>query len=93
VTQQYLIGQFSALLEGLQPPAGERLADIVRDLRLEVESSPPWMLPELAHEAMDLSDTMCWDALERGDNIGFGRYARAAVALGDFADSAGMMAG
>jgi hypothetical protein len=93
VTQQYLIGQFSVLLEGLQPPAGERLADIVRDLRLEVESSPLWMLPELAHEAIDLSDTVCWDALERGDSSGFGRYARAAVALGEFADSAGMMAG
>jgi hypothetical protein len=90
VTQQYLIGQFSVLLEGLQPPAGEQLADVVRDLRREVESSPLWMLPKLAHEAIDLSDTICWGALERGDSTGFGRYARAAVALGDFTDSAGL---
>ena len=88
MTQQYLIGQFSALLEELQHPAEDRLAAAVRDLRREVESRPPWGLPELAHEAMDLSDTLCWDTLERGDSTGFGRYARAAAALGQFTDSA-----
>jgi hypothetical protein len=88
VTQQYLIGQFSVLLEELQPPLGDRLAAAVRDLRREVESRPFWMLPELAHEAMDLSDTICWDALERGDSSGFGRYVSAAVAPGQFTDSA-----
>ena len=91
VTQQYLIGQFSVLLDGLQPPAGERLAVAVRHLRREVESCPPWMLGGLAHEAIDLSDVICWDALERGDASGFGRYASAAFALGEFTDSAGLM--
>jgi hypothetical protein len=90
VTQQYLIGQFSVLLEELQPPAGDRLGAAVRDLRREVESRPLGMLPKLAHEAMDLSDTICWEALERGDSDGFGRYARAAVALGQFTDTAGL---
>ena len=90
VTQQYLIGQFSVLLEGLQPPTEDPLADFVSDLRREVESSPLSMLPELAHEAMSLSDTICWDALERGDSSGFGRYVRAALALGEFTDSAGL---
>ena len=33
MTQQYIIGQFSVLLEELQPPAGDRLATAVRDLR------------------------------------------------------------
>jgi hypothetical protein len=88
VTQQYLIGQFSVLLEELQPPPGERLAGAVRDLRREVESSPPQMLPKLAHEAMDLSDVMCWAALEQGDRSSFCRYAKAAAALGEFTDSA-----
>jgi hypothetical protein len=90
VTQQYIIGQFSVLLEGLQPPAGERHANAVRDLRLVVERSAFRMLPELAHDVMDLSDLICLDALERGDNHGFGRYASAAFALGEFADSAGL---
>jgi hypothetical protein len=90
VTQQYLIGQFSELLDGLQPPAGERLADAVRELRREVECCPVWMLSRLAHEAIELSDIICWDALERGDDDGFGRYSTAAMALGDFTDGAGL---
>jgi hypothetical protein len=90
VTQQYLIGQLSVLLEELQPPAGEPLAGAVRDLRREVERSPVQILPQLAHAAMDLSDVICWAALERGDCSGFRRYARAAAALGDFTDSAGL---
>jgi hypothetical protein len=93
VTQQYLIGQFSVLLEGLQPPPGERRAEAVRDLRRKVESSPLWLLSGLAHEAIDLSDSICWDALERGDRDDFGRYANAAVALADFTDSAGLRFG
>ena len=78
MTQQYLIGQFSALLEELQPPPGEWLASAVYDLRQEVESSPVQMLPRLAHTAMDLTDVICWTALERGDAAGFYRYAKAA---------------
>lgn len=88
MTQQYLIGQLSVLLEGLQPSPGERLADAVRDLRREVESCAPWKLAKLADQAVDLSDSICWDALERGDSDGFARSCRAAVALGEFTDSA-----
>jgi len=91
MTQQYLIGQFSVLLENLQPPPGESLAGAVRDLRREVESSPVRMLPTPAHEALELTDVICWAALERGDCIGFGRYAKSVVALRDFADSAGFV--
>jgi hypothetical protein len=91
MTQQYLIGQFSALLEELQPAPGDWLAGAVRDLRREVESSSVQTLPRLAHQALDLTDVICWAALERGDCSGFGRYAKAAAALGDFTDSAGLV--
>jgi len=91
VTQQYLIGQFSALLGDLQRPPGECLAETVHDLRREVESSPFAMLPVLAREAMSLTDMICWVALERGDSSGFCRYAKVAVALGEFTDSAGLV--
>jgi hypothetical protein len=90
VTQQYLIGQLSALLEELQPPSGEKLAEAVHDLRREVECCAVQMLPRLAREAIDLGDVICWAALERGDRDGFARYAKAAAALGDFTDSAGL---
>lgn len=90
MTQQYLIGQFSLLLEELQPPSGDRLASVVQDLRREVECSPIPMLPKLAHTAISVSDMVCLDALERGDPNGFCRYANAAIALGEFTDAAGL---
>ena len=91
MTQQYIIGQFSVLLAELQPPAGDCLATAVRDLRRAVETSPLPMLPRFAQQAMSLSDAICWEALERGDPNGFCRYAKAAVALGEFTDSAGLL--
>ena len=91
MTQQYLIGQFSALLEDLQPSAGDCLAAAVHDLRREVECSPLQALPRLASEAMGLTDVICWAALERGDTTGFCRSAKAAIALGEFTDAAGLL--
>jgi hypothetical protein len=89
MTQQYLIGQFSSLLGDLQPAPAEWLA-AVHHLRREVESSPLPMLPQLAHEAMDLTDMICWAALEQGDVGGFCRYAETAVALREFTGNAGL---
>ena len=88
VTQQYLIGQLSALLEELQPPPGEMLARAVYALRREVECSAVQMLPMLAREAIGLGDVICWATLERGDSDGFRRYANAAAAVGDFIENA-----
>jgi hypothetical protein len=92
MTEQYLIGQFSLLLEDMQPSAGDCFAWAVRDLRGEVERCSVPMLPRLAREAMVLSDRICWGALERGDAVGFRRCAKAAVALGEFTDAAGLLA-
>jgi hypothetical protein len=90
MTQQYLIGQLSVLLEELQPSPGDCLAADVQDLRREVECSPLQMLPELAGQALALTDTICWAALDRGDASAFARYAKAALALGEFTDAAGL---
>jgi hypothetical protein len=90
VTQQYLIGQFSLLLEDLQPPAGEWLA-AVRRLRSQVESCPVSVLPRLAQEAVSLTDGICWAALENGDVSGFDGYAKRAAALGEFFDNARLL--
>jgi hypothetical protein len=40
---------------------------------------------------MNLSDMVCWSALERGDPNGFCRYEKAAFALGEFTHSAGLL--
>ena len=92
MTQQYIVGQFSVLLEALQPPPGEWRAAI-RRLRREVESCPLSMLPRLAQEAIGLTDLICWSALEQGDVGSFYGYARSAAALGEFFDSARLLQG
>jgi hypothetical protein len=90
VTQQYIVGQFSVLLEDLQPPSGEWLAAVWR-LRREVESCSLSMLPRLADEAIGLTDLICWSALEQGDLDGFCACARSAAALGEFIDNARLL--
>ncbi len=90
MTQQYLVGQFSALLGDLEPTAAE-WQPAVHSLRLEVESSPVAMLPELADKATELIDTICWAALQRGDITRCSSFAKAAAALGEFIDSAGLL--
>lgn len=90
MTQQYIVGQFSVLLEDLQPPSGELLT-AVRELRSEVERCPLSMLPALAQQAVSLTDTICWNALEQGDAGGFCAYAKRAAALGEFIDAARLL--
>ena len=92
MTQQYIVGQFSVLLEDVQPPSGEWL-EAVRELRGEVESCPLSMLPRLAREALGLTDLMCWSALEQGNLDGFRGCARSAAALGEFIDNARLLQG
>jgi hypothetical protein len=92
MTQQYLVGQFSVLLEDLHPPPGTWLIAVAK-LRREVESSPPSILPRLAHEAIDLTDMICWAALEQGDAAGFCECAKGAAALREFADCARFLGG
>ncbi len=91
MTQQYLIGQFSALLGDLEPVPSECLAAAVHDLRHEVESCPVAMLPALARQAINLTDAICWEALEHRDPSSFCRYARSATAIGEFTDCAGLL--
>ena len=90
VTQQYIVGQFSVLLQEVEAPAGEWF-EAVRRLRIEVESCPWSMLPWLAQEAIGLTDLICWSALEQGDVASFCGCARSAAALGEFIDNARLL--
>jgi hypothetical protein len=91
VTQQYIVGEFSSLLAGLQPAPVTLLGDAVSNLRHEVEFSPLPMLPRLAQEALDLTDTICLAALEQGDADGFCRCVGVAIALREFAVGASLL--
>jgi hypothetical protein len=90
MTQQYLLGQFSALLGDLERTVAE-WQPAVHDLRREVEFSPLAMLPELADKVMALTDAICWAARQRGDVTRFRSCAKAAAELGEFIDSAGRL--
>jgi hypothetical protein len=90
MTQQYLAGQFSVLLEDLRPPPGEWLAAVGK-LRDEVEHAPVSVLPLLADEALGLTDLICWAALEQGDVSRFCGCSKAATALREFAESARLL--
>jgi hypothetical protein len=91
LTQQYIVGEFSSLLETLQPVPSARLGNALNDLRRDVELGSLPTLPRLAQEAMTLTDAICWVALEQGDLTGFSRYASTAVALREFTVSANLL--
>jgi hypothetical protein len=90
MTQQYIVGELSALLAGLQP-APDELGEAVSNLRHEVEFGPLPKLSVLAREALALTDMICWVTLEQGDVSGFRRYADTAVALREFTASANLL--
>jgi hypothetical protein len=91
MTQQYIVGEFSSLLAGLQPAPGELLADAVGSLRHEVEFGALPMLPRLAQDALSLADMICQAALDQRDAEGFCHYLGNAIALRDFTLSAGLL--
>jgi hypothetical protein len=78
------------LLGDLERTAAER-QPAIHDLRREVESSPLALLPELTDKVMELTDTICWAALQRGDMTRFRNCTKAAAELGEFIDSAGLL--
>jgi hypothetical protein len=91
MTQQYLVGELSSLLGGLQPTPGVSLGEAVGNLRHEVEFSSLRKLPTLAQRALDLTDLVCRAALEEGDADAFCRCVGTAIALRDFAVSASLL--
>jgi hypothetical protein len=91
LTQQYIAGELSSLLAALEPANEEHLEAAVGHLRHEVEFGPLARLPQLARDALDLTDVICWSELKRGDTDAFYRHARAADALRDFAVASGLV--
>ena len=91
MTQQYILGELSSLLAELQPAPTALLDQALHDMRREVELSTVPILPRLATDAMTLTDTICWTALDQGNVAGFCRYASIAAALGDFTVSASLL--
>ncbi len=88
MTQYYVAGQFSVMLEEIEATAAD-WHDAVHALRVKVEAAPLVLLPVLADEALRLTDAICWAAVEQGDVTRFSSRARLAAQLGEFISIAG----
>jgi hypothetical protein len=92
MTQQYIVGELSVLIEGLSPDDSSALAVAVRDVQHRLERAALSDLVPLVREAVELADSVCWRSLEVGDADGFSREATRAACLCEFAACAGLLA-
>jgi len=81
MTQQYLIGEFSACLEQLQAATAHEAAQDVARLRHQVEMGPPAGLGVAALRALALAEGLCWESLSHGDMAAFTRQSKVSADL------------
>jgi hypothetical protein len=92
MTQQYQAGELSLLLARLQAVAtDEAAARDVAGLRRLTEAGPLEALGSVVARALALTDTLCWDSLQRGDGAAFTRQAAMCAELCQFAVCAGLL--
>lgn len=91
MTQQYIVGELSALLGELEPAAEDSLRETAGSLRHQVECSSFSMLPQLAEDALELTDLICGSAQDHGDADAYRRSVTAGTALRDFAVAADLL--
>ena len=94
MTQQYLVGELSALLAELRAAVSDAdEARLALRLRAEAETLPVAALAPVAAHALDLIDTACWQSVTSGDMAAFYRQAVVAAELYDFGVCSGLLAG
>lgn len=92
MTQQYLAGELSVLLERVQAAATTETAG--RDawaLRQAAETGPVQALGCVTVRALALAERLCWESLNHGDTAAFTRQAAAGAALREFGVCAGFL--
>jgi hypothetical protein len=92
MTQQYLVGELSLILGELQAVATNETA--VRDigrLRQEAETTPPAALAPVVVRAVQLTNRVCWDALQRGEAAAFVREVAICAELRELGVCAGIL--
>jgi len=92
MTQQYLVGELSQILGALQAITTNEAAvrDIAR-LRQEAETTPPAALAPVVERAVELTNRVCWDTLERGGAATFVREVAICVELRELGVCAGLL--
>ena len=92
MTQQYLAGELSVLLERVQAVTTTDAARCqVCSLRHEAETEPVWTLGWVTVRALALTEGLCWESLNRGDTAAFTRQATVGAALHEFGVCAGLL--
>ena len=92
MTQQYLAGELSVLLERVQAVTTTDAARCrVCSLRYEAETEPVRELGWVTVRALALTERLCWESLNRGDTAAFIRQAAAGAALHEFGVCAGLL--
>ena len=92
MTQQYLAGELSVLLERVQAVTTTETAG--RDawsLRHAAETEPVQALGSVTVRALALTECLCWDSLNRGDTAAFTRQAAVCAELREFGVCAGLL--
>jgi hypothetical protein len=92
MTQQYLAGELSVLLGRLQALATSPMSvrDVAR-LRREAEVGPLQGLASVVVDALELTDSLCWDSLSRGETTAFSGQAALCAELRDFGVCASLL--
>ena len=92
MTQQYLAGELSVLLERVQAVTTTDAARCqVCSLRHEAETEPVWTLGWVTVRALALTEGLCWESLNRGDTAAFTRQAAVCAELHEFGVCAGLL--
>jgi hypothetical protein len=92
VLQQYLLGELSLILGELQAVAtNEAVVRAAVRLRHEAETTPPGALAPVVERAVELTDRVCWDALNRGETAAFIREVAICAELWEFGVCAGLL--
>lgn len=86
MTQHYLCGELATRLALLERAAADQTDSCaVHELRRDAEMAPPSRLCDIALRALQLADTLCWDALDQGRVRTFAEEAVLAAELHEFA--------
>ncbi|HXQ55699.1 MAG TPA: hypothetical protein VOA19_07855 [Actinomycetes bacterium] len=92
MTQQYLAGELSLRLARLQAVATNQASvREVAHLRREVEAGPLTALTSVVMRALALTDSLCWDSLDRGNAAVFSQQATISAELCEFGVCAGLL--
>ncbi len=94
MTQQYLAGELSVLLARL-PVVTTGVASLETALRLRhmAETLPIADLGCVVARALELTNSLAWESLERGDVSAFARQAEVGAEIREFGVCARLLAG